>query len=322
MEFDVWAQSLLIAVGSYIGVTLLLRILRRIDRLSGLVNSTSRIWIASLALQLGSLQLPFHSYFLKAFLFVSIFQGGLWTSHLIINFLDTHLNKDPNQRSARSLMIFAARVLIWAVVILLILENAKVDVTALIAGLGIGGIAIALAVQNVLGDLLASLSIILDKPFVVGETVRIGALTGVVEKIGIKTTRIRELSGEEVIMSNTEILKSVIQNLKRMNERRITFRIGVRYETPLEKVKLISSWLKTIVDDDPDTRTERVHFVAFGDSALLYEVTYYVLSQDFNEYMDAQERINIAIAEKFKQEGVSFAYPTRTVIMESAVNKP
>ncbi len=318
MDYELWGKSIGITLGVFLGLFFFLKILSRIQVLSGFIRSTSLIWLGALSLLIGSLETSLYPYLLKAFFFVTFVQGGLWASHLAVTFLDTHLNKDPTHRSAHSLMVLAVKVLIWAVVALLILENAKVDVTALIAGLGIGGIAIALAVQNVLGDLLASLSIILDRPFVVGETIRIGTLTGVVEKIGIKTTRIRELGGEEVIMSNTEILKSVIQNLKRMNERRITFRIGVRYETPLEKVKLISGWLRKIVDDDPETRTERVNFVSFGDSALIFEVTYYVLSQDFKEYLDAQERINIAIAEKFELEGISFAYPTRTVIMEKA----
>lgn len=318
MDYQLLGKSLLISLGAFLALYLSRKILTGIIPISGFIKSTSLIWLGSLALLLGSLETHLYSYALKTFFFITFIQGGFWTSNLTVAFLENHLNKDATQKSAKSLLIFGARSLIWIVVLLLILENAKVDVTALIAGLGIGGIALALAVQNVLGDLLASLAIILDKPFVVGETIRIGTLTGVVERIGIKTTRIRELGGEEVIMSNTEILKSVIQNLKRMNERRITFRIGIRYETPLEKVKLVSGWLKKIVDDDPNTRTERVHFVSFGESALIFEVTYYVLSQDFKEYLDAQERINIAIAEKLQSEGISFAYPTRTIINEAA----
>ncbi len=181
------------------------------------------------------------------------------------------------------------------------------------AGLGIGGIAVALAVQNILGDLFASLSIVLDKPFVIGDFIIVNEFLGTVEHIGLKTTRIRSLSGEQVIFSNADLLRSRIRNFKRMFERRVTFSIGVTYQTPSDKLERISALLKEIVVKQPKARFDRAHFKEFGDSALIYEVVYYVQNPDFNVYMDIQQAINIEIVRRFEEESIEFAYPTRTI---------
>ncbi|MEW5693068.1 MAG: mechanosensitive ion channel family protein [Candidatus Hydrogenedentota bacterium] len=211
---------------------------------------------------------------------------------------------------------YISRMILWVVILLLVLENAGIDITALVAGLGIGGIAVALAVQNILGDIFSSLSIILDKPFVIGDFIVVGDYLGTVEHIGLKTTRIRSLSGEQLVFSNTDLLNSRIRNYKRMAERRVVFKFGVIYQTPLEKLKKIPSILKGIITAINDTRFDRTHFVSFGDSSLDFEVVYYVLKPDYNVYMDIQQAINLALYKEFKEEGIEFAYPTQTIYIE------
>ncbi len=220
---------------------------------------------------------------------------------------------DPDGATALSLIGFAARVLLWTFIFLLALDQFGFDITALIAGLGVGGIAVALATQNILSDLFASLSIVLDKPFVVGDFIVIDNLRGNVERVGIKTTRVRSLDGELLVFSNADLLKSRIQNYQRMLERRVLFNVGVVYQTPHEKVERITQWLREAVEAQEGTRFDRAHFKEYGDSALVFEVVYYVLTRDYNTFMDVQQAINLAIFARFAREGVDFAYPTRTL---------
>jgi len=200
----------------------------------------------------------------------------------------------------------------------LILDNIGVNISALLAGLGIGGIAVALALQNVLGDLLASLAILLDKPFEAGDFIVVDQYLGTVEHVGLKTTRIRSLSGEQIIVSNTDLLGSRIRNYKRMTTRRIEFAVDVVYGTPAEKVKRIPLLLRQSVEAQPQARFDRAHLKEFGPSALVYQIVYIVESPDYNVYMDTQQRINFAIIEHFEREGIDFAFPTRTVHLASA----
>lgn len=204
-----------------------------------------------------------------------------------------------------------SRVAVWSLVALMMLANLGVDVTALVAGLGIGGVAVALALQNILSDLFASISILLDKPFVVGDFIIVGEELGTVEKIGIKTTRVRSLGGEQLIFANNDLLQSRVRNYKRMDERRIVFRVGIVYETPGDKLEAISGMLREIVEGIEQTRFDRAHFAEFGDFALQFEVVYYVLSSDFAIYRDIQQRINLAIFRRFERESIGFAYPTQ-----------
>ena len=182
--------------------------------------------------------------------------------------------------------------------------------TMLIAGLGIGGIAIALAMQNVLGDLLASLSIALDKPFKVGDFLTIGEEKGTVEHIGIKSTRLRSISGEQIVMSNSDLLSSRVRNFGLLFERRINFKIGIVYETPREKIKQVPKILEEAIRAQPKTRFDRAHFTAFGDFSLNYEAVYFVLDPAYGTYMDVQQAINLRIHEEFEKAGIEFAYPT------------
>ncbi len=220
---------------------------------------------------------------------------------------------DPEGATAMSLIGFGARVLLWTFVVLLGLDQLGFNITTLVAGLGVGGIAVALATQNILSDLFASLSIVLDKPFVVGDFIVIDNLRGNVERVGVKTTRIRSLDGELLIFSNAELLKSRIHNYRQMAERRVLFTVGILYQTPQEKVGRVTQWLREAVEAQDGTRFDRAHFKEYGDSALVFEVVYYVLSRDYNTFMDVQQAINLAIFARFAREGVDFAYPTRTL---------
>jgi small-conductance mechanosensitive channel len=197
-----------------------------------------------------------------------------------------------------------------------VLSNAGVDITSLIAGLGIGGIAVALALQNVLSDLFSSFAIHFDKPFLVGDFIIVGDQMGVVEKIGIKTTRIRALQGEELVFANKELTDAHIQNFKKMRERRVVFSIGVLYETPQKHLQEISWLLRSIIEKQEQVRFDRAHFARFDASALTFEVVYYVLSDEYTTYMDIQQQINFAILEAFSARHISMAYPTQTVYLQ------
>lgn len=210
---------------------------------------------------------------------------------------------------------YAARLLLWLVILLLALDNFGVNVTALVAGLGITGIAVALAVQSVLGDLMAALSIVLDKPFVVGDVIVVDQFQGTVENIGLRSTRVRSLTGEQIIFSNADLLRSRILNYRRMVERRVTFVLGVTYDTPPDTVARIPALLGEIVTAQEFARLDRTHFRGFADSALEFETVYFMLTDDYTQYMDAQQAINLAILRRFQADGIDFAYPTRTLIM-------
>ena len=247
-------------------------------------------------------------------------QGALWANALLEYKLQRHVERrletDPAAATTVSMLSFVAKLVLWTVVLLLALDNVGIDVTALIAGLGIGGIAIALASQNILGDLFSALSIVLDKPFVLGDFIIVGDLTGTVEKIGLKTTRLRSLSGEQLVFSNADLLQSRIRNFKRMYERRVLFAIGVTYQTAADKLESIPAMIRQIVEAQDDVRFDRSHFKAFGDSALNFETVYYVLTPNYNRYMDLQQSINLALYRLFGKEGIEFAYPTQTIYLE------
>ena len=249
-----------------------------------------------------------------------LLQVVLWINAFIRLWLERQLEKrrgvDGEGVTALTLIGFTARVVVWALMLLLILDQLGFDITALVAGLGIGGVAIALAVQNILGDLFASLSIVLDKPFVVGDVIAVDDMIGPVEHIGLKTTRVRSLSGEMIVFANNDLLKSRIRNFKRMYERRVVFSVQVTYDTPLEKLEAIPGMLRAAVERRKQTRFDRAHFKEFADFALTFEVVYYVLTPDYNLYMDIQQAINLEIYRRFSEERIEFAYPTQTVFLQ------
>jgi small-conductance mechanosensitive channel len=256
-------------------------------------------------------------------------QGGLWASALLAAWLERRFraarSQDPDGATTLRLIGFAAQGVLWLLVALLALDQLGFDVTALIAGLGIGGVALALAVQSVLGDVFACAAIALDKPFVVGDFIVVDGLRGTVESVGLKTTRVRSLDGELLVFSNADLLKSRVRNFKQLRERRIQFGVGVTYGTAPDKLRRIPRWLREAVEAQPKARFDRAHFKGYGDSALEFEIVYCVLEPDYNVYMDVQQSLNLAIYERFAAERVEFAFPTRTLFVKhdsSAERRP
>ena len=247
-----------------------------------------------------------------------ILQAAIWGNALVTFWLKRYQKQyrhiDPARMTTVRAVSLAARLVVILVAVILVLDNLPgVEITALVASLGIGGIAIALAVQSILSDLFASLSIILDKPFVLGDFIIVDTYMGTVEYIGLKTTRVRSLSGEQLVFANGDLLKSRIRNYKRMAERRVVFTLGVTYQTAYRHLKSIPGWIETIIEALDLSRFDRAHFQGFGDYALEFEIVYYVLDPDYNRYMDIQQAINLAIYKKFEAEKIDFAYPTQTV---------
>ena len=223
--------------------------------------------------------------------------------------------EDPASAAMLKNVTWVVQLMIWAATVLFIFDNLGINITAVVASLGIGGVAVALAAQSVLGDAFSSFAIFLDKPFQVGDFIIVGDLLGTVEQVGFKTTRIRSLGGEQLIFSNSDLTSSRIKNYKRMRERRIVFSIGVVYQTPVEQVKAISPMIKRVVDEHEYARFDRAHFKSFGDFALIYEVVYYVLRPDYNTYMDVQQSMNFRLMEEFEKAGLEFAYPTQQLFV-------
>jgi small-conductance mechanosensitive channel len=224
-------------------------------------------------------------------------------------------DSDPTTQSALRLLSNIVKGAMWGLGIILVLSNIGVDVTSLLAGVGIGGIAIAFALQGILSDLFSSFSIYFDKPFKVGDFIVAGEAKGTVKHIGIKSTRLTALSGEEIVISNQYLTSAQVHNYKQMQERRVVFEIGVTYDTPSDKLRRVNEIIKSAVDAQENLRFDRSNFDKFADSALVFEVVYHVLSGDFIEFRDAQEEINFTIKESFEKEGIEFAYPTQTIYM-------
>src|ERR1035437_2031754 len=253
-----------------------------------------------------------------AFIALIILQLGFWANRGLVFWLRHRFSlgeKDDEGARAMtlSLLTFLVRVALWALVALLMLDNLGLNVTALIASLGIGGIAVALAAQNILGDLFASLSIAIDKPFVIGDFIIVDDLMGTVEHVGLKTSRIRSLGGEQIIFSNNDLLKSRIRNYKRMQERRAVFAIAVTYDTPATLLEHIPVLMQQAIEAQPETRFERAHFKSFGPSSLDFEAVYFVLSPDFNTFMNVQQAINLQLVRSFDAQHIDFAFPTQTL---------
>ncbi len=334
-------ENWLIALGTVIAVAVILWALKKAmaHRLARFAQKTANVWddlavnllkstklffILAVSTYAGTIAvyLPEATASLISTLVVIVLliQAAIWGNR-IITFLVSYYAKrkaEKNAGSAESLKVisFIGKLVLWSAIILLALDNVGVDITTLVAGLGVGGIAVALAVQSILGDLFASLSIMLDKPFVAGDFIIVNDLMGTVEHIGLKTTRVRSLHGEQIIFSNTDLLNSRIRNYKRMQERRVVFAIGVTYQTPHGKLAAIPSMLKEAVESQETARLDRAHFKDYGDFSLNFEVVYYVKSRDYNIYMDTQQGINLAIHERFEKEDIEFAYPTQTLYLQ------
>jgi small-conductance mechanosensitive channel len=294
------------------------------DHVVEMLAETRLTFLLVLGVFIGSLSLGLppgiRSVVLTAFVIALLIQGGIWggvlVNAIVKDYRDRAKEENPAELTTLGLIGFAGRVAVWSLVVLLVLDNLGINITALVAGLGIGGIAVALAVQNILGDLFASLSIVLDKPFVVGDFLSIGEFLGSVERIGLKTTRLRSLSGEQLVFSNTDLLNGRIRNYGRMFERRVVFTLGVTYQTPREKLQRIPGILKEAIDAQDRTRFDRSHFAKYGSFSLDFETVYYVLTPDYNAHMDIQQAIFYTVHEQFEREGIEFAYPTQTLFVE------
>lgn len=334
-----WLVALGIVIASMIGFEILKRVAVR--RLAAFAKTTSTdlddlvvdllqrirfVFILGISLFVGSLSLTLPEFaallIRTAAVLVLLFQASIWGNGLIGFWVERmvkrRLPEDAASATTLAALGFVGKLILWSVTLLLALDNIGIDITALVAGLGVGGIAVALAVQSILGDLFASLSIVLDKPFVIGDFIIVDNYLGTVEHIGLKTTRIRSLSGEQVIFSNSDLLKSRVRNFKRMYERRVLFTLGVTYQTPAEKLAIIPSLIREIIEKQPQARFDRSHFKEYGDSALIFETVYHVLNSDYNVYMNIQQEINLTIYRRFQEEGIEFAYPTRTVFFHQS----
>jgi len=312
-----------------------------VKRLHAISQRTDTIWDDILADVLTATKLPFMLWLsimagltqidvpagishlpYKAMMVLLTLQAGIWASSATQSWVRKRLQASQDAGDGAAItnfgvIAFIVRFLIWIVTLLLLLDNLGVNITTLIASLGIGGVAVALALQNVLGDLFASLSIAIDKPFVVGDFIVVDDLAGTVKHVGLKTTRIQSLSGEELVFANNDLLKSRIRNFKRMAERRIVFSFGVTYNTPPVALEKLASEVRRIIEIQAGTRFDRAHFKAFGASSLDFEVVYYMLEPDFASYMNTQQAINLALLNYCQREGIQFAFPTQTVHIAS-----
>ena len=336
-DIKTWLTALGIAVGLMILLRLVEQVLIvRVQRLTrktdtviddavvGSLRKTKLTYLFVVAAFLGSLVLTLperlRSIAWQVLVVATLLQAGIWVSSGLQIWLENYRasEEDGANRTTMNALSFLVRVALWTTVLLLILDNLGVDVTALVTGLGIGGVAVALAVQNVLSDLFASLSIVLDKPFVNGDFIVVGDLAGSVEHVGIKTTRIRSISGEQLVFSNSDLLTSRIRNFGRMNERRVVFSIGVTYQTSADKLERIPSIIQDVVKAQERVRFDRSHFASYGDSALNFETVYFVESADYAQHMDILQAVNLAIFRRFEEEGIEFAYPTQTLFVETS----
>ena len=246
---------------------------------------------------------------------VAILQAGAWGTAMVRFLVDAMVERrtdtdDMSHRTGSNMLRFFGVIVIWMGAALLCLDNLGINVTTLVAGLGVTGVAVALATQNIVGDLFASVSLLLDKPFVVGDFIILDTFMGTVERIGVKTTRLRSLGGEGLVIANSDLTKSRLRNYKTMRERRVVFTFNVSYDTSPTKLAAIGPMVGDVVRATPLTRFDRAHFVAFGDAALRFEVVFYVLDADYTKYMDVQQAINLAICERLAKLGVSLVAST------------
>ena len=294
------------------------------DLIAQLLEETKFVFVVLVALYAGaiSLTLPSEVDDLLSTILVLGFlvQGALWANGIVNYMLGSWARQkfeaDPTISTALGSVGFLVRFAVWATFAMLALDNLNIDIGPLVASLGIGGVALALALQGVLGDLFASLTIIFDKPFAVGDYIQVGDLEGTVQHVGLKSTRVRSVTGEELVFSNGDLLGSRIRNFQVRQERRCAFTLGVTYDTPPEKLERIPGLIQEIIESRENTRFSRSFFMVFGDSALNIETVYYMLVPDYQTYGETHHAINLEIFKRFAEEGIEFAYPTQTLYVE------
>ncbi|UJR78888.1 mechanosensitive ion channel family protein [Sandaracinus amylolyticus] len=283
-------------------------------------TSTMTIVVAGVAAGVRSLDLPRDGnlWLGRVMIVVLAIQAGSWITNAVRLLLDARVRPDvqPGQRTMGAALGFATNLVVWAVLVLVVLSNFGVEVSTLVAGLGIGGIAAALAVQNVLGDLFGAFSIYVDRPFDLGDFVTVDTFSGTVERIGWRSTQLRSLSGEMIVLANSDLSRARIRNYKRMTERRAVVTFGVQYDTTNAKLAAIPGIVRETIEGIDGLRFDRSHFVKLGESSLDFETVFYVLSPEFNAFADRQQLLLLSLHRRFEQEGISFAFPTRTVVVQ------
>jgi small-conductance mechanosensitive channel len=331
-----WISAIVIVLGMMVVFRIIRRLLARRaseasetapDRIGTLLltmlKKISALPVFLVALYIGSIPLTLDidiSNILRTIAFIALaIQAAIWGNQ-IINFLLVKLVKekqeDPSSgEAAYTALSFILRLVMWTIVVLLILDNIPgMEITSLITGLGIGGIAVALAVQNILQDLFASLSIFLDKPFVIGDFIDVDGFVGQVANIGLKTTRVESLSGEEVVFANSDLLSSRIRNYKKMEVRRVLMTVGVAYETPVDMLAAMPGLLEEVVEAVEPTKFRRAHLTALNAYSLDFEVVYEVQSSSYKDFMDVRHQVLLGILRRFEQEGIEIPFPTQIEI--------
>jgi len=298
----------------------------RIDDLAVHLVAQTKHWvILLLSLYAGTLALEIHPDHAAVIRVLAVacfaFQVGRWATSAITFLLRDFRERkqaegDTSSLGAIMLVAVVARMLVWILVLLLILDNLGVDVTALVAGLGIGGLAVALAVRNILSDLFSSVSIMLDKPFEVGDFIIVGDQMGSVENIGIRSTRLRAPSGEQLVFGNEDLISSRIRNMKRMADRRAVMNLRLAYDTPADKLSQAPAIVRGLIEAKADVRFDRCHLKSLGESAIDLEAVFYMTNPDYVLFMDTQQRINLEVLDAFEREGIRIAYPTQTVHLQ------
>lgn len=252
-----------------------------------------------------------------AIFFVVRFFIGL-VDFLMIRYIDSRQEEGTGPKLKPFLSII--HFILWIFGLVFLLNNLGFEISTLIAGLGITGIAVALGAQTVLKDLFSYFVVLLDRPFEVGDFIIFDDKLGAVEKIGIKSTRIKALGGEQLVVSNSDLTNVRIHNYKKMERRRVVFNFGVTYQTGLDQLKIIPEKIKEIIEGEENCTFDRCHFKSFGSFSLDFETVYYIGTADYTAYMDIQQRINLAIFEYFETSGVEFAYPTQTLFVAGSGN--
>jgi small-conductance mechanosensitive channel len=271
---------------------------------------------------LGIQPITFHPTVLKfinafVIIFLTIFAVRFLLTVIIyaLQYFWENKERDTSKKFAFKMIYTVIRVIFWTIAILVILDNFGVKISTLIAGLGIGGVAIALATQAILKDLFSYFIIFFDRPFEIGDFIIVGDYMGVVDHIGIKTTRLLSLGGEQIVFSNTDLTDSRVRNYKRMSRRRVVFKLGIVYQATSEQLKEIPAIIENIITKIDDAIFDRAHFISYGDFSLDFEIVYYVVGNDYNKYMNMQQEINLKIKEEFEKRKIEFAYPTQTLFV-------
>ena len=329
-----WLLALAVLFGTYLVLQVLQRLMKnRVgkfaartattwdDLLVEIISRTRWFFLLALSLEGGALLIPANKRgdaVVRAVLVVaSLLQAGVWGNGIIAFFADRYTRLKTGGDVASRATVYAigygARIALWALLVVSGLGFFDVRITALLTGLGIGGVAVALAAQNVLGDVFAAVAIVLDRPFVVGDAIATEGVEGDVEEIGLKTTRIRSVNGEQIVIANNDLLKSRIRNYGRMQQRRATFHVDLARDTPADTVARVPDMIRNIIERQPQTRFDRCHFLTITEFALRIEAVFFVLVRDYKKYADIQQAINLAILRQFAAEGISFAYPSRIV---------